>query len=112
MLSGVRGQTFLAPTDRIDRIDITLDTRVQPGSEPPRVYLPVPHGLPHRPVKIVVVTGKSNCRCSGGMAMAEKGDKAHIAIMEEMRKGMNDPNAVKDYMERKQEVFDALREDK
>ena len=44
--------------------------------------------------------------------MAEKGDKAHIAIMEEMRKGMNDPNAVKDYMERKQEVFDALPEDK
>ena len=32
VLSGVRGQTFLAPTDRIDRIDITLDTRVQPGS--------------------------------------------------------------------------------
>ncbi len=32
VLSGVRGQTFLAPTDRLDRIDITLDTRVQPGS--------------------------------------------------------------------------------
>ena len=47
-----------------------------------------------------------------GMEMAEKGDKAHIEVMEEMRKGMNDPKAMNEWMEEKQKEFDALSEDK
>lgn len=45
-----------------------------------------------------------------GMEMAEKGDEAHLKIMEEMREGMNDPEAVKEWMENMQKEFDALPE--
>lgn len=43
-----------------------------------------------------------------GMEMAQQGDEAHIRVMEEMRKGMNDPEAMKGWMEKKREEFDAL----
>ncbi len=46
-----------------------------------------------------------------GMAMAEKGDKEHIAIMEEMRKGMSDPKAMNVWMEEKEQAFNALPDD-
>ena len=47
-----------------------------------------------------------------GMEMAEKGDKQHIEVMEEMRKGMNDPKAMQEMFERIQKEFAALPEDK
>ena len=47
-----------------------------------------------------------------GMEMAAKGDAAHIKIMEEMRQHMNDPEAVKQWMEKFQNDFAAQPEDK
>ena len=47
-----------------------------------------------------------------GMEMAQKGDEAHIKVMEEMKKGMNDPEAMKKWVEEKQKEFDALPENK
>lgn len=46
-----------------------------------------------------------------GMAMAEKGDKEHIAVMEEMRTGMSDPKAMKEWTEEREEEFNALPDD-
>jgi hypothetical protein len=46
-----------------------------------------------------------------GIEMYKKGDKKHIKIMKEMRKLMNNPNAMKNWMERKRKEFDALSED-
>ncbi len=46
-----------------------------------------------------------------GMEMAEQGDAAHIKVMEEMKEGMNDPEAVKEWVGKIQKEFDALPED-
>lgn len=46
-----------------------------------------------------------------GMEMVGKGDQEHIKVMEEMRKGMNDPIAMQKWMESKQQEFNALPED-
>ena len=47
-----------------------------------------------------------------GMEMFEKGDEQHIKVMEEMRKGMNDPKAMQEMFEKPQKEFAALPEDK
>lgn len=46
-----------------------------------------------------------------GMEMAEKGDKAHLEAMEEMRELMEDPRAMQEWMEDRREEFDVLAED-
>lgn len=46
-----------------------------------------------------------------GMEMAQKADQAHLAVMEKMKEGMNDPVAMKEWMENKQNEFDELPED-
>jgi hypothetical protein len=46
-----------------------------------------------------------------GIEMAEKGDEEHLSVMEEMRKVMNDPEVMKEWIEKKQKEFDALTED-
>jgi hypothetical protein len=46
------------------------------------------------------------------MEMAAKGDKAHIAKMDEMKELMNKPGAVEKWFENKQKEFDALPEEK
>ncbi len=47
-----------------------------------------------------------------GMEMAEKGDVDHINVMEKMREGMNNLEAMKEWVEKIQKEFDALPEDK
>ena len=47
-----------------------------------------------------------------GMEMYEKGDEEHIKVMKEMKELMNDPGAMKEWIERKQKEFDVLPEDK
>ena len=47
-----------------------------------------------------------------GMEMASKGDKDHIRVMEEMKKGMNDPKAVSKFMDQFKKNFEAQLEDK
>ena len=47
-----------------------------------------------------------------GMEMYKEGDEEHIKVMNKMRENMNDPDAMKNYMESKQKEFDALPEDK
>ena len=44
-----------------------------------------------------------------GMAMAEKGDQAHIQVMKQMKESGGDP---KEYMAKTKAIFDALPEDK
>jgi len=46
-----------------------------------------------------------------GMEMAAKGDQDHTKIMAEMRQHMGDPEAVKQWMEKFQNEFDAQPED-
>jgi hypothetical protein len=46
-----------------------------------------------------------------GMEMAEKADEQHLKVMEEMKKLMNDPKAMQEWIERKQDEFGALPED-
>lgn len=46
------------------------------------------------------------------MEMAEKGDNAHIEKMEEMKNLMNNPQAMKKWLEKKQKEFDTLPGDK
>ncbi len=46
-----------------------------------------------------------------GMEMFEKNDEEHIKAMEEMKKLMNNPDALKEWMENKQKEFDELPED-
>jgi len=46
-----------------------------------------------------------------GMEMYEKGDEEHINVMKKMKELMNDPEAMKEWMESKQKEFDALPED-
>ena len=43
-----------------------------------------------------------------GMEMYEKCDEEHIKVMKEMKKLMNDPEAMKEWIESKQKEFDAL----
>ncbi len=45
------------------------------------------------------------------MKMVQKGDQAHLAKMEEMKQGMNDPEAMKKWMDDKRQEFDQLAED-
>ncbi len=47
-----------------------------------------------------------------GMEMAAKGDEDHIRVMEEMRQHMGDPEAVKQWMEKFQNDFAVMPEDK
>ena len=47
-----------------------------------------------------------------GIEMAEKGNGEHIEVMEKMREGMKDPEAMKAWVEKGQKEFDALPEDK
>ena len=47
-----------------------------------------------------------------GMEMAEKGDVEHINVMEKMKEGMNNPEAMKEWVEKIQKEFDTLSEDK
>ena len=47
-----------------------------------------------------------------GMEMHEKGDEEHIKAMNDMKKLMNNPKAMKGWMERKKKEFDAILEDK
>lgn len=45
-----------------------------------------------------------------GMEMFEKDDKAHIDIMNKMKEGMNDPEAMNKWMEERKNEFEALPE--
>ena len=47
-----------------------------------------------------------------GMEMFQKGDKAHLDAMNEMRGLMKDPKAMQEWFENKRKEFDALSEDK
>jgi hypothetical protein len=46
-----------------------------------------------------------------GMEMFKKGDEEHIKVMEKMKASMNDPDAMKNYMENKKKLFDSLPDD-
>jgi hypothetical protein len=46
-----------------------------------------------------------------GMEMAEKGEEEHLKAMEEMRKLMNDPKAMQEWMDGREREFDTLPED-
>lgn len=45
-----------------------------------------------------------------GMEMMQAGDQAHLKAMEEMRKTMNSPEAMKNWMDSKRKEFEALPE--
>ena len=47
-----------------------------------------------------------------GIEMAETGDEEHIKVMGKMREGMNDPEAMKEWVEKVRKEFEALSEDK
>jgi len=47
-----------------------------------------------------------------GMEMAEKGDVEHINVMKKVKEGMNNPEAMKEWVEIIRKEFDALPEDK
>ncbi len=46
-----------------------------------------------------------------GMEMLEQGDQAHIEAMEKMKELMGDPEAIKEWFESVQKMFDSLSED-
>jgi deoxyribodipyrimidine photolyase-like uncharacterized protein len=46
-----------------------------------------------------------------GMEMYQKGDEEHIKKMKEMQELMNDPAAMKEFMDSMRKEFDALPED-
>jgi len=46
-----------------------------------------------------------------GMGMAQQGDEAHLKVMGEMMQLMQDPQAMKEWMEKKKKEFDALPEE-
>jgi hypothetical protein len=46
-----------------------------------------------------------------GMEMYGQGEEEHIKVMSKMREHMNDPEAMKNYVESKKKIFDALPED-
>ncbi len=45
-----------------------------------------------------------------GMEMLEQGDQAHIEAMENMKELMGDPEAMKEWFESVQKMFDSLAE--
>jgi hypothetical protein len=45
-----------------------------------------------------------------GIAMFQKGDEEHIKVMNKMKEGMNDPDAMKNYMDEKRKLFDSIAE--
>ncbi len=45
-----------------------------------------------------------------GMEMLEQGDQAHIEAMEKMKELMGDPEAMKEWFETVQNMFDSLSE--
>jgi L-rhamnose mutarotase len=45
-----------------------------------------------------------------GMEMLEKGDQAHLQAMEKMKELMSDPEAMKEWFESVQKMFDSLSE--
>ena len=45
-----------------------------------------------------------------GTEMAEKADEEHLSAMEEMKKFMNDPETMKEWMDKRQKEFDELPE--
>ena len=47
-----------------------------------------------------------------GIEMAQKGDEEHIKVMGKMRAGMNDPESMKEWVDKVQKEFEALPEDK
>ena len=47
-----------------------------------------------------------------GMEMFQMGDEAHLKAMNEMKKLMKTPEAMKDWFENKRKEFDSLPEDK
>lgn len=47
-----------------------------------------------------------------GMEMAAKGDEGHIKVIEAMKPYMNDPELVKQFMEKFQNDFAAIPDDK
>jgi len=47
-----------------------------------------------------------------GTEMYQKGDNKHLKAMEEMKKLMNNPKALKEWFESKRKEFDVLPEDK
>jgi hypothetical protein len=47
-----------------------------------------------------------------GMEMAAKGDAVHISVMDKMKAGMNDPEAVQKFMDQFYKDFAAQPEDK
>lgn len=47
-----------------------------------------------------------------GIEMAAKGDTEHIKVMEAMKQHMDDPEAIKKFMEKFHQDFAALPEDK
>lgn len=47
-----------------------------------------------------------------GTEMFQKGDEAHLKAMEQMKEKMNDLKAMKKWMDKKREEFNALSEDK
>jgi len=47
-----------------------------------------------------------------GREMYEENDEEHIKVMEEMNELMNDPKAMKEWVEKKQKEFYELPEDK
>ena len=47
-----------------------------------------------------------------GMEMYKGGNEEHIKVMNKMREHMNDPDAMKNYVESKKKLFDALPDDK
>lgn len=46
-----------------------------------------------------------------GMEMHQKGDETHLKAMEEMGNLMSDPQAMQEWMDEKQQEFNALPED-
>jgi hypothetical protein len=46
-----------------------------------------------------------------GTEMFQKGDEAHLKAMDKMKELMNDPGAMKEWMENKRKEFDGLPED-
>jgi hypothetical protein len=47
-----------------------------------------------------------------GMEMFQKGDEGHLKAMYEMQELMSNPEAMKEWMDRKKKEFEALPEDK
>jgi succinate dehydrogenase/fumarate reductase flavoprotein subunit len=46
-----------------------------------------------------------------GMEMFKQGDEAHLKAMQEMKEVMQNPEAMKEWMETKKKMFDSLPDD-